>query len=182
MKIYTRTGDDGTTGQFAGPRVRKDAARIEAFGTVDEFNSLLGLARSEKLPQAVDVLLEKVQRQLFDLGAELSCPEPARHALHTLGPSDVSALEQAIDDFETQLPPLKEFILPGGSRAAALLHVARAVCRRAERRLVSLLEISVEPISPALLAYLNRLGDLLFILARVANASAGQPDVLWHAG
>jgi cob(I)alamin adenosyltransferase len=182
MKIYTRTGDDGTTGQFAGPRVRKDAARIEAFGAVDELNSFLGLARSEKLPEAIDALLERVERQLFDLGAELSCPDPRRHGLHTLGDADVAALEQAIDAFDAQLPPLKDFVLPGATRSAALLHVARAVCRRAERRLVALTEMSAEPISPVLLAYLNRLGDLLFVLARAANAAAGKPDVLWHAG
>lgn len=181
MKIYTRTGDDGTTGQFAGPRVGKDAARIEAFGTVDELNSFLGLARSEGLPAAIDVLLERVQRQLFELGAELSCPEPHKHGLCKLGQADVAALEQAIDAFDGPLPPLKAFVLPGGTRSAAALHVARAVCRRAERRLVALLQTSPEPISPALLAYLNRLSDLLFVLARAANAAAGQPDVFWHA-
>lgn len=179
MKIYTKTGDDGQTGLFGGGRVRKDALRITAFGEVDELNALLGVARAETLPAAIDALLERVQNELFDLGAELATPEPERFTFRKLGPAATLALEQAIDAHEAELEPLKQFILPGGSRAAALLHLARTVCRRAERRVVSL--TAAETVSPELIVYLNRLSDLLFVLARAANRQAGQGDVPWQS-
>lgn len=178
MKIYTKTGDAGETGLFGGPRVRKDSPRIEAYGTVDELNAVLGLARCGPLPGEIDALLARVQHELFDLGAELATPEPARLGTATLGPAHVAALEAAIDHHEAALEPLSEFILPGGTRPAAELHLARTVCRRAERRLVALW--ASERISGQLIVYLNRLGDLLFVLARAANRAAGRPDVPWH--
>jgi cob(I)alamin adenosyltransferase len=177
MKIYTKTGDDGDTGLFGGPRVRKDHPRIEAYGTVDELNAVLGLVRTQSLPTDVDVLLERVQNELFDLGAELATPEPAKFGMTAIGDEQSSRLEAAIDRFETELEPLKQFILPGGTPAAAYLHLARTVCRRAERMLVSL--DHSEEISPGTIIYLNRLSDLLFVAARLVNHRAGTPDVPW---
>src|SRR5579883_2858411 len=138
MKIYTKTGDDGQTGLFAGPRVRKDHPRITSYGTVDELNALLGLVRSESPPAGLDLLIERIQNELFDLGAELATPDPERHGLRILGPKQIAALEAAIDLHESHLEPLRQFVLPGGSRTAALLHLARTVCRRAERDVVAL--------------------------------------------
>lgn len=179
MKIYTKTGDTGETGLFGGPRVSKDAPRIEAYGTVDELNSTLGLARAEGLPPAMETLLSGIQSELFDLGAELATPDPAAMGTRSITAARVAVLEEAIDHYEAGLQPLKGFILPAGSRAACLLHVARTVCRRAERRLVTL--AAHEPnVSPDLVVYLNRLSDLLFVLARAANASVGQEDVPWQ--
>lgn len=178
MKIYTKTGDDGQTGLFGAPRVAKDAPRIEAYGTVDELNAVLGIARCAQLPADVDALLARVQHELFDLGAELATPDPAKFNMRGLGAAQIQTLEQAIDTFEAELAPLKQFILPGGTLGAAQLHLARTVCRRAERRIVAL--AAVEPIASELVVYLNRLGDLLFVLARLANARAGQQDVLWQ--
>ncbi len=177
MKIYTKTGDTGETGLFGGPRVRKDVPRIEAYGAVDELNALLGLARAESLPVEIDDLLADVQNELFDLGAELATPDPAAMGIVGLGPKHVAKLEAAIDRHEATLPALKQFILPGGVRGAAALHVARTVCRRAERRVIAL--ASLERISPQLVVYLNRLSDLLFVLTRAVNQSAGQADVPW---
>ncbi len=178
MKIYTRGGDQGQTGLLGGVRVRKDDPRTEAYGTVDELNSLLGLARSEALPPEVHTLLGQIQNQLFCLGAQLAAAKPEKATSVAVGPREIETLEAAIDAAEGQLRPLTAFILPGGTRGAALLHVARTVCRRAERRVVSLAER--EPALGTLpIAYLNRLGDLLFVLARVANAQAGQADVSW---
>jgi len=174
-KIYTRTGDDGTTGLADGSRVRKDTARMEAMGAVDEANSDLGVVLCETLPDAIRDCLTDVQHDLFDLGGELSIPG---HALITA--THVERLEHAIDAFNADLPPLKDFILPGGTRAAALIHVARAACRRAERRLVSLQ--AAEPVAAPLLHYVNRLSDLLFVLARSLNRAAGRGDVLWQQG
>jgi len=182
MKIYTKTGDAGQTGLFGGPRVAKDDPRIEAYGAVDELNAAIGVARAESLPAEIDSLLARVQNELFDLGAELATPNPAAHGMAVLGPMHFAALEQAIDRFEATLPPLKEFILPGGSRGAAALHLARTICRRAERRLVTLVQNSAEPVSGNLVVYLNRLGDLLFVLTRAANAAAGVADVPWRKG
>ena len=179
MKIYTRTGDVGETGLFGGPRVGKDTARLEACGTVDELNAALGLVRAGPLPEGLDPLLERIQNELFEVGAELATPDPAAHGTRTIGPGHVQALEAAIDHHDGGLVELKGFALPGGVPAAAGLHVGRAVCRRAERRLVTLIGQGHEPVSRVLLAYLNRLGDLLFVLARAANAAAGHPDVLW---
>lgn len=174
MKIYTRTGDQGETGLFGGPRVRKDAARIEACGTVDELNSALGLVRAESLPEDIDALLRRVQHELLAVGAELGTPDPVTHATRTIGPEHVQALEAEIDHYEAGLQPLEGFVLPGGDRAGAALHLARAVCRRAERRLVTLTAGGGERVSSALLGYLNRLSDLLFVLARTAGARAIQ--------
>ena len=165
MKIYTKTGDDGDTGLFGGPRVRKDHPRIEAYGTVDELNAVLGLVRTQSLPTDVDVLLERVQNELFDLGAELATPEPAKFGMTAIGDEQSSRLEAAIDRVETELEPLKH------------LHLARTVCRRAERMLVSL--DHSEEISPGTIIYLNRLSDLLFVAARLVNHRAGTPDVPW---
>lgn len=180
MKIYTRTGDLGETGLFGGPRVSKDAPRIEAYGTVDELNSVLGLARAESPPPALDALLARVQNELFDLGAELASPDPARQGTGVLGMRQVAELEQAIDRLETDLPPLKQFVLPGGCRGAACLHLARTVCRRAERRVVGLSHTEAERVAPHLLIYLNRLSDFLFVAARWLNAQAGVADVPWQ--
>jgi cob(I)alamin adenosyltransferase len=180
MKIYTRTGDSGDTGLFAGPRVRKDDVRIEAYGTVDELNAVLGLARCEPLPPEIDGVLERVQSELFSVGAELATPEPGKHGMMLIGDGHCTALEQAIDELEAALPPLKNFVLPGGSRGAALLHLARGVCRRAERRIVTLAHTPGHEVSPAILRYLNRLGDYLFVAARFANRRAGAVETPWR--
>jgi cob(I)alamin adenosyltransferase len=174
-KIYTRTGDAGTTGLASGARVAKDAPRIEAIGAVDELNSVLGVLLAEPLPEALRRCLDDVQHDLFDLGGELSVPG---HVI--IGAGHVERLERELDRLNAALPPLKDFILPSGSRAAALAHVARAVCRRAERRLVTLSR--KQKTTPALIAYLNRLSDLLFVAAREANRAEGRPDVLWQQG
>lgn len=179
MKIYTKTGDDGTTGLYGGGRVRKDHARVEAYGAVDELNAALGLARAETLAAEVDEQLARIQSELFDLGAELATPKPAAHGLTIVGQREIQRLELAIDRFEASLSPLKTFILPAGTRAAAALHLARTVCRRAERRVLTLSAAPNETISPQVIVYLNRLGDLLFVLARATNVSAGTSDVEW---
>src|SRR5262245_26861458 len=193
MKIYTKTGDRGETGVFGGPRVAKDDPRIEAYGTVDELNAVLGLVRCEKLPPDVDDLLERIQNELFDVGAELATPRPDDHGIARTADSHVAALERAIDHYEAGLAPLKSFILPGGAKPAAWLHLARTICRRAERRTVTVArEVSLhgatdavdarlpEPISPTLIIYLNRLSDLFFVLARSMNAEAKAGDVVWR--
>ena len=174
-KIYTRTGDAGTTGHANGSRVSKDAPRIEAIGAVDELNSALGVLLAETLPEAARTCLDNVQNDLFDLGGELSVPG---HAI--MSKAHVERLERELDRLNAGLPPLKDFVLPAGTRAAALAHVARTVCRRAERRIVTLAR--KQKIAPALPAYLNRLSDLLFVLARSLNSTAGRPDVLWKQG
>jgi cob(I)alamin adenosyltransferase len=180
MKIYTKTGDTGETGLFAGGRVRKDDARIEAYGTVDELNALLGLARAEPLPLEVERTLLHVQSELFSVGAELATPEPEKHGTALIGDEQITVLEQAIDKMESGLPPLKNFILPAGSRGACLLHVARGVCRRAERRVVTLANRPDVEISPRIIRYLNRLGDYLFVAARFVNVEAKQPETQWQ--
>ena len=174
-KIYTRTGDGGTTGLADGARVAKDALRIEAIGAVDELNSVLGVLLAEALPEAARSCLENVQNDLFDLGGELSVPG---HAI--MSKAHVERLEHELDRFNAGLPPLKDFILPAGPRAAALAHVARTVCRRAERRLVTLSR--KQKTAPIMQAYLNRLSDLLFVLARKLNRASGSTDVLWQQG
>jgi cob(I)alamin adenosyltransferase len=181
VKIYTRKGDDGKTHLCAGPRVPKDDPHIEACGTVDELNAWLGLARAEPLAEDIDELLHRVQHELFRVGADLAMPGPAAGAIGMLGDQAVERLEREIDLHDGQLPMLGEFILPGGTRAAALLHGARTVCRRAERRVVSL---DLSQSSPGALApvirYLNRLSDLLFVLPRVLNARASVGDESWR--
>lgn len=180
MKIYTKTGDRGETGLFGGPRVRKDATRIEAYGTVDELNSVLGVARTQLGAGAIDTLVEAIQNDLFAVGAELATPDPAAHQTAMIGPQQIAVLEAAIDRHEEQLAPLKQFILPGGVPAAAQLHLARSVCRRAERRVVTLAHEPGETVSGDLVVYLNRLSDLLFVLARAANHEAQRADVPWR--
>lgn len=166
MNIYTKTGDDGTTGLFRGARVPKDHPRIAAYGTIDELNSFIGLARSEDLPLPIDSLLGRVQNELFDLGAELATPRAEEQGMTLMTEEGIARLETAIDEHQAKLPPLKQFILPGGSKATALLHVCRTVCRRAEREVVTLQQHIDEPIREHVLVYLNRLSDLLFVLAR----------------
>ena len=172
-KIVTRTGDAGTTGLGDGSRVAKDAPRIEAIGAVDELNSTLGVLVAEPLPPAIADCLTDVQHDLFDLGGELSIP-----GYESITDAHVERLEHAVEQFNATLPPLKEFILPGGTRAAALAHVARTVCRRAERSLVAL--AATQPVSDPARRYANRLSDLLFVLARELNRAAGGTDVLWR--
>jgi cob(I)alamin adenosyltransferase len=180
MKIYTKTGDDGETGLFAGPRVQKDDLRIEAYGAVDELNSVLGMARAEQPPVDIDQLLASIQNELFAVGAELATPDPAKHGTDLIGDAHIAALEAAIDRYETGLEPLKQFILPGGTKAAAALHLARSVCRRAERRVVTLFDEPDAHVSERMIRYLNRLSDLLFVLSRAANSAAGCADVAWQ--
>lgn len=182
MKIYTRTGDEGETGLFGGSRVGKDTDRMEVIGTVDELNAALGVVRAEPIPADLDRLLGRFQNELFEVGAELATADPVAHGTRTIASTHIQTLEADIDRLEQELEPLKVFILPNGSRAGACLHLARAVCRRAERRLVTLIHRSSEPLSRDLLAYLNRLGDLLFVLARVVNARAGQRETPWERG
>lgn len=178
MKIYTKAGDDGKTGLFHGPRVSKDDARIEAYGTVDELCSVLGLARATGVPQDIDPVLERIQHQLFSLGAELATPDPAEHGTALISSAETDWIEENIDRFDGQLAPLKTFVLPAGTPAAASLHHARVVCRRAERRVVTLSRAT--ELSTEALTYLNRVGDLLFVLARYANHSNGTADVAWQ--
>jgi cob(I)alamin adenosyltransferase len=172
-RIVTRTGDAGTTGLGDGSRVAKDSARIDAIGEVDELNSSIGLMLAEALPQDVHALFRRVQHDLFDLGGELSVP-----GYTVVDDAHVARLEQAVERINADLRPLKEFILPGGSRAAALAHVARTVCRRAERSVVRL--AAGEPVNEAARRYLNRLSDLLFVTARALNRAAGEEDVQWQ--
>lgn len=179
MKIYTKTGDTGQTGLFGGPRVRKDNPRIEAYGTIDELNSVLGVTRAAGLPAEIDALVAQIQNELFSVGAELATPNPEAAGFRIIGPRHIAAVEQAIDRFESPLEPLKQFILPGGTSAAAALHLARTVCRRAERRVVTLAHDGSEGISAEIVIYLNRVSDLLFVLARAVNFDAREPDVPW---
>ncbi|MEO1527951.1 MAG: cob(I)yrinic acid a,c-diamide adenosyltransferase [Planctomycetota bacterium] len=184
MKIYTRTGDAGSTGLFGGPRVAKDDSRIEAYGTVDELNAALGCVRSAgnstSMDGALDRQLELIQRELFSIGAELATPDPDAHSLRVISTKHVQRLEGWIDEHERGLTPLKQFILPGGTHAASILHLARAVCRRAERRVVTLGDQEGVSISDAVIVYLNRLSDYLFVLSRQFNAQAGISDVPWE--
>jgi cob(I)alamin adenosyltransferase len=172
-KIYTRTGDAGTTGLGDGTRVAKDSARVEAYGTIDEANSAIGVVLASEVPEDVRTLLTRVQHQLFDLGGELCIPG---HAAIT--DADVGALEDALDGFNDALPPLREFILPGGGEAAARCHLARTIVRRAERATVTLARD--EAVRPEAVRYLNRLSDLLFVLARVLARASGHGEVLWQ--
>lgn len=174
-KIYTRTGDAGTTGLGDGSRVPKDSLRIHALGDVDELNSVIGLLLCEDLPQATREALTGIQHDLFDLGGELCIP-----GYNNVTEVQVKRLEDLLDGYNADLPPLKDFILPGGAKSAAVAHLARTVCRRAERSVVSL--ASTEAVSDLVRQYLNRLSDLLFVLGRVLNRHAGGSDVLWQQG
>ena len=177
MKIYTKTGDDGSTGLFAGQRVKKDDARIEAYGTVDELNSIIGLAVSTIQSQKINAMLRQVQDDLFKIGAELATPDPSKLTLPMISDESIGFLERHIDDLELSLPPLKTFVLPGGSHAAASTHLARTVCRRAERRVIALDQQAT--ISNRVVVYLNRLSDLLFVVARTLNAQSNIEDIPW---
>ena len=180
-KIYTRTGDDGTTGLGFGGRVAKDALRVEAYGTVDELNSAVGMARAAGLPAEIDRALAAIQNELFHLGSDLCVPEAekAAHPVPRIEARHVEALEELMDRWGERLSALDNFVLPGGAPGAAALHLARTVCRRAERIVVSLARR--EPVGEWTVAYLNRLSDALFVLARAANAGAGVDDVLWDS-
>lgn len=178
MKIYTKTGDGGETGLFGGGRVPKDHLRIESYGTVDELNAVLGLVRATNSVQAVEEILAALQDQLFVLGSDLATPRRAKGVnVPRLQVRDIVLLESHIDAMEEKLPPLTSFILPGGTPAAASLHVARTICRRAERHVVALAR--TEDVGSAVIPYLNRLSDLLFVLARFANHGAGAAEVKW---
>src|SRR5690349_10536490 len=182
MKIYTKTGDTGETALFGGGRVPKDHLRVAAYGDVDELNSAIGVARTTgNGPGVYDALLETVQRDLFALGGHLATPDPARVAKALakaeLSPARIEEFERAMDDAERELPPLRAFVLPAGAPKAAALHLARTICRRAERNVVSLAQ--EEPVPELFLVYLNRLSDLLFTLARLANHREGRGDVTW---
>jgi len=178
-KIYTRTGDGGDTGLFRGGRVPKNHIRVEAYGTVDELCAAIGLVLTFEPPESVASLLTEIQSLLFEVGADLATPADVNNRPAEIREEDVQRLERAIDGAEADLPTLKSFILPGGTRAAAALHLARAVCRRAERLCVALTQ--VEPDTSLMsVKLLNRLSDLLFVLARRCNHLAGVPDVLWR--
>lgn len=183
-RIYTRTGDSGDTGLFGGGRVRKDNVRVAAYGTIDELNAVLGVAREalgvEQALGEVDAFIVRVQHQLFNLGAELATPDPAAHGTNLVSDADVAWLEQSIDAWEQQLVPLRTFILPGGSPAAARLHWARTVCRRAERLVVEL--AASETLRSEVIRYVNRLSDALFVAARAANHALAVRDTPWQQG
>jgi len=181
MKIYTKTGDDGDTGLFGGGRVQKDDPCVEAYGDVDELNAALGVARAADPMPRIDEVLVPLQRDLFSIGALLATPDREKMQQHltkaNIDEGRISELERAIDECERELQPLRAFIIPGGTHKAAALHLARTVCRRAERRVVRL-QRDVE-IPQLVVIYLNRLSDLLFMLARVANVRAGNGEVTW---
>jgi len=180
-KVYRRTGDDGTTSLGDGERVPKDSPRIEAYGTVDELNSAIGVAMAAGLHPAVAVPLARIQNELFHLGADLCVPEEAKETrpVPRIEARHVDALEALMDELSETLPPLDNFVLPGGSAGSAQLHLARTICRRAERRVLTLSRS--EPVGPETVRYLNRLSDALFVLARAENARRGAPDVLWDS-
>jgi len=188
-RIYTRTGDKGDTALVGGARVPKDTARIEAYGTLDELNAVIGLARAfnaerltkGKAPRWLDGLFRGLQNELFDLGSELATPDDAAYeGMHRVGEAEVKALEALMDQCQKDLAPLKSFVLPGGGRVGGFLHQARTVCRRAERRILALSR--VEPLSPWPLTYVNRLSDLLFVLSRWVAKKGGETEYLWERG
>ena len=181
MKIYTKTGDAGMTGLFGGPRVAKDDPRICAYGSVDELNAVLGIARATGLGDKLDSILGSVQHHLFSVGAELATPNPEEHCLKWAGASHVEQMEQWIDELEASLKPLRNFILPGGSTQAAHLHLARTVCRRTEREIVSFSRDRSVSDASHIVVFLNRLSDLLFVMARFANHEVGVIDVNWES-
>lgn len=181
MKIYTKTGDAGTTGLFGGPRVDKDHPRICSYGEIDELNAILGMVRSIGCPDSIDAKLLQVQWELFAIGAELATPDPDAHEMKWSGEAPVAILEQWIDQLDEGLAPLRNFILPGGSVAAAHLHLARTTCRRAERNVVSLGRQPQVSDPSQIIIYLNRLSDLLFVMARWCNAEQGVADIPWFS-
>jgi len=178
MKIYTKEGDEGETGLYGGQRVWKDALRVETYGTVDECNAVLGAALTLIEDAEAREVVTRIQGELFEVGADLATPLARGEAAGRVGAEATARLEAEIDRFEAELPPLRHFILPGGSPGGAALHQARAVCRRAERRLVALGQ--AEPVSPEVARYLNRLSDHLFVLARLVNSRAGAPETIWE--
>ena len=178
MKIYTKTGDKGETSLFGGKRVPKDSLRIEAYGTVDELNSVIGVCRSVNTVKEVDSILEEIQNDLFTLGADLATPQSSENKIQRIQSSDISRLEHHIDRIELLLEPLRNFILPSGNRAAAMLHLARTVCRRAERLVVKLAH--EESVNESSVIYLNRLSDLLFVLGRRVNTLSSTPEIKWN--
>lgn len=178
MKIYTKEGDGGETGLYGGQRVWKDALRVETYGTVDECNAALGAALTRIEDGEARGIVTRIQGELFEVGADLATPLARGEAAGRVGAEATARLEAEIDRFEAELPPLRHFILPGGSPGGAALHQARAVCRRAERRLVALGQ--AEPVNPEVARYLNRLSDHLFVLARLVNGRAGAPETIWE--
>lgn len=179
VRIYTKTGDDGSTGLLGPGRVSKDDVRVDAYGSVDELNAALGVARSHGLDADADALVARLQDELFVLGSALADPSPDGPFHRAITPEHVAGLESAIDRLEGQLPPLSHFILPGGCPAAAQVHLARTVCRRAERVVVMLSRTPGQDVPGEILVYLNRLSDLLFVLARAVNRRAGMADIVW---
>ncbi len=178
MKIYTKTGDEGTTAIWGGKRVAKDSPRVRAYGTVDECNATIGVARASEIDPELGQMLVEIQNMLLVVGADLTAIEDSPH-IPRVQPADVAALEQMIDRLEARLEPLRQFLLPGGGPAAAHLHLARTICRRAERAVTALAHD--EPVNPQAAIYLNRLSDALFVLARSANARAGVADTVWQS-
>jgi cob(I)alamin adenosyltransferase len=178
-KIYTKSGDEGMTGMLSSRRVFKDHARIDAYGTVDELNACVGLIRAESLSAELDQMLKVIQSDLFDLGSALADPDPKGRFFHAIKMVHVQRLERHIDEMQARLSPLTSFILPGGTRAASLAHLARTICRRAERDVVGLSHVEHEPVDPITIVYLNRLSDFPFVFARMVNHSAGVADVPW---
>ncbi len=179
MKLYTKTGDDGTTGLYGGDRVSKTSLRIQAIGEIDELNALIGVARIHSDGDALDDLLARVQSWLFDLGAELACPPNGKFQVELIGEGHLRLLEASIDEQDRALPELKAFILPGGSELSAQLHLARCVCRRSERIVLQLAE--TEQLREVVRIFLNRLSDWLFVSARTANASRHVKDIEWKS-
>jgi len=179
LKIYTRAGDDGSTGLYGGDRVSKTSPRIQAIGDVDELNALIGLSRTEASESPLDPILYQIQNWLFDLGAELASPPGGKFTVQSINASKIEFLEQSIDSLEETLPPLKAFILPGGTRLSALLHLARAGCRRAERSIWDL--NGSEPVSDSVLQFVNRLSDWLFVASRTANHLQNVQDIEWKS-
>ncbi len=180
MKIYTRKGDSGETSLFGGQRVSKHAGRIEAYGTVDELNSILGFSLACSPSTRTTQILKDLQQQLFVLGADLATPSDAKTQVTRIGSDEIEHLESVIDELEEHLTPLKNFILPGGGTCGATLHMARTVCRRAERAAVGCLQSGNDPVTNDSITYLNRLSDLLFVLARFENHQSGQPETKWE--
>lgn len=188
-RVYTRTGDDGMTALVGGKRVPKDAARIEAYGTIDELNAVVGLARAwneegrgkRELHLKLDAMLQEIQQELFDLGSELATPEDFTYdGMHRMGEDEVTRIERVIDECQKELEPLKSFILPGGGRISAQLHQCRTVCRRAEREILRLSR--VEDVGEWPLRYVNRLSDLFFVLGRWVGRNLGETEYLWQRG